>query len=212
MNKIRTWSPSLAERIVSGKGKKTKKSCPNPCLQSSAMSVLSALGMWLPCNKETMFYGGKQNEEPWKPPDFLTMHLWLLPSSCMEAISLENPKCLQWSFPWQQNFCHCMLGMSTWLINIKQARVWISKAITSPHWLLMSMLFRHVQLFGQKSSTGHEITCSLLKGCDGQEGLLGDKLQCDWGNAGCSTIAARGVNVRQQLPFGLEVSSMWLGS
>lgn len=99
--------------------------------------------------------------------------------SCTEAISLENPKCLQWSFPWRQNFCHCMLGMSTWLINIKQARVWIAKAITAPYWLLMSVLFRHVQLFGGKSCTGHEITCSLLKGSDGQDGLLGDKLWCE---------------------------------
>lgn len=169
-HQICTWSHSLAERMVFGKGK--KKSCPNLCLQSTAMSVLSAVGVWLPCNKEMMFYGGKQNEESWKLPNFLTVHLRLLPSSCMEAISFENPKCPQRSFPWQQNFCHCMLGMSTWLINIKQARVWIAKAVTAPRWLLMSMLFRHVQLFGGKLFTGHEITCSLLKGSDGQDRLL----------------------------------------
>lgn len=96
----------------------------------------------------------------------------------MEAILLENPKRLQWRFPCRQNFCHCMLGMSTWLINIKQARVWIAKAVAAPRWLLMSMLFRHVQLFGGKSCTGHEITCCLLKGSDGQDRLLGDKLRC----------------------------------
>lgn len=167
------WKDSVGER------KENKESCPNLCLQSSAVSVLSVVGMWLSFNKEIMFYGGKQNEETWKPPDFLTVHLWLLPSRCMEAISLENPKCLQWSFPWRQNFCHCMLGMSTWLINIKQARVWIAKAVTAPRWVLMSMLFRHVQLFGGQSFTGHEITCSLLKGSDGQDGLLRDKLRCE---------------------------------
>lgn len=171
------WKGSVWER------KENKKSCPDLCLQSSAMSVLSIVGVWLPCNKEMMFYGGKQNEQTWKPPDFLTMHLWLwtllLPSSCMEAISLENPKCLQLSFPWQQNFCHCMLGVSMWLINIKQARFWIAKAVTASRWLLILMLFRHVQLFGGKSFTGHEITCSLLKGSYGQDGLLWDKLGCE---------------------------------
>lgn len=126
------WKNSVWER-----GKKNQKNQPKKVALICAcrglpMSVLSVVGMWLPCNKEMMFYGGKQNEETWKPPDFLTVHLWLLPSSCMEAISLENPRCLQRSFLWQPNFCHCMLGMSTWLINIKQVRVWIAKAITAP--------------------------------------------------------------------------------
>lgn len=82
------------------------------------------------------------------------------------------------SFLWQQNFCCCMLGMSTWLINMKQAGVWIAKAMAAPCWLSLSMLSSHAELFGGETFTGHEVTCFWLPDCP-KDRLPWDKLWCE---------------------------------